>query len=604
MIQKITDNKPFQLALYCLVGAFSLLLFLKNAWIAEDAFIILRTADQFMHGHGFRWNPQERAQAYTSPLWFLLIIVSTCISNSLYINVISLSLLLHVGLLLVMARFIPTVWRWVAAVLLLTLSQGFFDFTASGLEYPLVYALLGSFVLLYLRNQYVKDRFWLALTAGLMLTTRHDLLLLILPLLIHLAWQFHKTLTGKQQIVLACLFMAPLFCWTLFSVLYYGFPFPNTAYAKLSTPGVVFEERLRRGLLYVNVSLKTDPITPAIIVIAFIKSVFSSNMQQRLIAACLALAFTYITIIGGDYMIGRFYAPLYLVSVLLLTLCSWQKPFINKPAVFLVGLSCGYLLINIVVIHAEIIQQLLSYVGVSPLTSAQPAIIACVIIGVALAIFGICTHHKGRYTVATLFSLLLLHSTQQNDSPWQTSYKDWGKTADFDYWWMIDTVSRERYWIYRWTSLYAWLHQDPQKPFPDHPWCHEGKALPPVSIVRYSGMMPYCMDNTHIAVDIQGLTDAFVARMPRNPKAEWLSGGVNRVIPAGYLESLKAGQNLIQDPEIARYYNKLALITQSQNLFAYERLTEIVKFNLGAYDSLLDKNRQQVAHLPNDETAH
>lgn len=602
MILKITDNKPFQLALYCLIGAFSVLLFLKNAWIAEDAFIILRTADQFIHGHGFRWNPQERAQAYTSPLWFLLIIASTFISNALYVNVISLSLALHVSLLLVMAGFIPTVWRWIAAVLLLTLSQGFFDFTASGLEYPLVYALLGGFVLLYLRNQHVENRFWLALTAGLMLTTRHDLLMLILPLLMHLAWQFHKTLTGKQQIGLACIFMAPLFCWTLFSLLYYGFPFPNTAYAKLSTPGVAFEERLRRGLLYVIVSLKTDPITPAIMAIAFIKGAFSPNIQHRLVAACLALAFIYITIIGGDYMIGRFYAPLYLVSILLLALCAWQKPYINKPAAFLLGLSCSYLLVHLVLIYAETIQMLLAYVGTPPMTSARPAIIACGIIGFTFAIVGICTHHKGRYAVGILFSLLLLHSTQQHDSPWQTSYKDWGKTADFDYWWMVDTVSRERYWIYRWTSVYAWLHHDSQKPFPDHPWCEEGKALPPVSIVRYSGMMPYCMNNTYIAVDIQGLTDAFVARMPRNPKAEWLSGGVNRVIPEGYLESLEAGQNRIHDPDIARYYDKLTLITQSQDLFAYERLATIVKFNLGAYDSLLDNNRQQVAHRSADET--
>ena len=158
MIDQSPNRKVVALTLYLMVGAFSVLLFLKNAWIAEDAFILLRSVDQFLAGNGFRWNPHERAQVYTSPLWFLLIIACTYLVKTLYLNVIGLSLLLHVALLLTMARLLPTAWRWATAVLLMTLSQGFFDFTASGLEYPLIFALLGLFTLLYLRNRHLEDR--------------------------------------------------------------------------------------------------------------------------------------------------------------------------------------------------------------------------------------------------------------------------------------------------------------------------------------------------------------------------------------------------------------------------------------------------------------
>src|SRR4051794_11216246 len=44
---------------------------LKNAWLCEDAFITYRVVDNLAHGLGARWNPLERVQVYTHPLWML-----------------------------------------------------------------------------------------------------------------------------------------------------------------------------------------------------------------------------------------------------------------------------------------------------------------------------------------------------------------------------------------------------------------------------------------------------------------------------------------------------------------------------------------------------
>ncbi len=44
------------------------LLALKCAWVSDDAYITFRTVDNFVHGHGLRWNTGERVQAYTNPL--------------------------------------------------------------------------------------------------------------------------------------------------------------------------------------------------------------------------------------------------------------------------------------------------------------------------------------------------------------------------------------------------------------------------------------------------------------------------------------------------------------------------------------------------------
>lgn len=574
--------------LYWLVGLFSLLLFLKNAWVAEDCFILLRSVDQFLHGNGFRWNPHERVQVYTSPLWFLAVVLTTGISKNLYLDVIGLSLALHLALLVIMARWLPTVWHWSVAVLLLTVSQAFFDFTASGLEYPLVYCLLAAFILLYLRNQHDQDRIWLALCAGLALVTRHDLLCVMLPMILHLAWHYSQHHTRRDCLTALVVLLAPLALWTAFSLVYYGFPFPNTAYAKLGIPGLPLTDRLARGMIYTKASLKVDPVTPVLIIIALCKGLASSTLRLRVLAAGIACGYAYVTVIGGDYMLGRFFTPLYLAAVLLLASATWPFPWVNRVAGTALGLGAGYLLLLLLLAYQEQITQWL------PITSATPVIWACVGVGVQLASFTWLPQPWSRATVTVVFALLLFHSTLQHDSPWRTPYKNWGKTADNDLWWMIDTLSRERYWIYRWTSLYAWWHRDPARTFPDHPWCQEGKVLPSPSLVRFSGMMPYCMGTDGIAVDVMGLTDPFVARMPRNPKADWLAGGVNRVIPDGYLDTLATGTNRLTDPNIAAYHDVLARITQSPDLFSAKRLHTIVAFNLGAYDSLLTRYRQSI----------
>ena len=592
MISRLTNNKFFTAALYLLIGSFSLLIFLKNAWVAEDAFIILRSVDQFLLGHGFRWNPHERVQVYTSPLWYLLIIASTTFCKTLYLNLIGLSLLLHITLLSVMAVLIKNIWRWLAAVLLLTLSQGFFDFTASGLEYPLIYLLLATFVLLYLRGHAVEDRYWLALCGGLALITRHDLLFILTPILFHLTWVYRQHLTTKQQLTIAAIFVAPLACWTLFSLLYYGMPFPNTAYAKLGINGVSRMERLERGWIYLSVSLQTDPITSMCIAFAMLQGFLSQKIQYRVLSASLLLAFLYISWIGADYMIGRFYAPLYLVSVLLLTTQHWHLPFAHKSIAFPIAAGATYMLFYALIFNFNN-PALGKFYALTHLPTPTLLHVQIVFGGIFLALLGVSLYSLHiRRVITAVFMLMLAISTQQHDSPWQTAYKDWGRFEDV--WWNINNVSRERYWIYRWTSLYAWAHQDHSKKFPDHPWCQEGQAMPQIAVMIFAGMIPYCMGTEKIAIDVKAITDPLLARMPKSPEAKWTSGGANRMVPAGYIASLHNGQNRIEDPDLARYYDKLLILTQSEPLFSVERLRTIAAFNLGLYDPWLATYKQRV----------
>jgi len=45
----------------------------RTAWMSDDAFITLRTVDNFVNGYGLTWNVGERVQAYTHPGWMFFL---------------------------------------------------------------------------------------------------------------------------------------------------------------------------------------------------------------------------------------------------------------------------------------------------------------------------------------------------------------------------------------------------------------------------------------------------------------------------------------------------------------------------------------------------
>lgn len=178
---------------------FGVVLF-QTAWLTEDAFVTFRTVDNFVHGYGLTWNVAERVQAYSNPLWMLLVIPFYWLSGEIYYTAIALSM------------------------------------TVS----------LAAFYVVILDR--IRDRrtvFYLALLAALAAVNRLDAMVLFAPPLAYALWSRR----GRGAIVDCCLGFTPLALWELFSLFYYGSPFPNTAYAQLAT-GVPLPDRLSRGVDY------------------------------------------------------------------------------------------------------------------------------------------------------------------------------------------------------------------------------------------------------------------------------------------------------------------------------------------------------------------
>jgi arabinofuranosyltransferase len=295
----------------------SLAVLLRSAWIGDDAFITLRTVDNWVHGYGLVWNVGERVQAYTHPLWmFLLTGIYLLVPNG-YLTAMILSL---VTSLVVISFFLyqqkDNVFSLVFGTLAILLSKSFVDFSTSGLENPLTHLLVLIYAVVFTQSQFPLPRsrfFWLAFIAGLATLNRLDAALFFIPSLIYL---FSKTEKPKQFHLLILGFL-PIILWEVFSLFYYGFPFPNTAYAKLNA-GVPLFPLMGQGMKYFLNSLSWDPITLLLIALSSVFIIVQKRWRDGLLLAGVGLYFLYIVSIGGDFMSGRFFSAAYLVSVFLL----------------------------------------------------------------------------------------------------------------------------------------------------------------------------------------------------------------------------------------------------------------------------------------------
>jgi arabinofuranosyltransferase len=321
------------------VAVFAVVLF-RCSWITEDAYIMFRTIDNVIHGYGLTWNVTERVQAYTCPLWFGLLLPFHAMTGEYYFTAMAVSWLVSLTTVwLVCFRIAPALGNAIVAAAILTSSKGFIDYSTSGLENPLTHLLLCVFCLLYYRKTAAQDGcglFILVFVASLGMVNRLDTALLYLPALL---WSFWNT-PKRAGIAAACFGAAPLLVWEAFSVVYYGFLFPNTAYAKLNL-GLSSWDMAMQGLAYYSNAAVSDPLTLVAIGAALIVCVGGRRWQEAPLALGILLYLMYIVRVGGDYMSMRFFtAPLLVAVVILARTARFQDFRFAAPAVAIaIGLS-------------------------------------------------------------------------------------------------------------------------------------------------------------------------------------------------------------------------------------------------------------------------
>jgi arabinofuranosyltransferase len=502
-------------ALLVPLAAVLFLLILRSGWVTDDAYLTLRTADNFIHGDGLGWNGDERVQAYTHPLWMLLLTAGYALTHQAFLSSIGLGLLCTGAAVWLLGRLGRDATHALLALGLLTLSRAFVEFSTSGLENPLSHLLVAALVLAYAVRRAPFG--WLCALAALLALNRMDTLLVAVPALVHaglVSVREHGLARTAQSALLGAL---PLLSWELFSLVYYGFWVPNTAFAKLNT-GIDARQSLAQGAVYLMTSVVWDPVLLAGLAIGVAAAWVSRDLRRQLLALGALLYVAYVVRVGGDFMAGRFLTvPLFMAACLVAT-----TPLPGGP-----GLALG----------------------------------------------------------ATLFpfTLFWLHPLGREEWP-VTDYRRTG-------------VADERQFYREQGSLMLTTRVavPPKGAHVDH---GTGLRRSPGSVelmgaVGYAGF--YAGPRTHI-VDYWALGDALLARLPMRYDPDWRVGHYTRVVPEGYLDTLREGRCLIKDPRLCEYLGALHEVIRGP-IWSWKRFKTIARFQLGQLDALIDRDRYRHPEL-------
>ncbi|MFC9994974.1 hypothetical protein [Nocardia sp. NPDC127526] len=307
-------------------GLLSVLVFgvlaFQRRWISDDGLIVVRVVQQILAGAGPDYNPFERAEAGTSPLWvWLLAGVAAVWPGEIDTAAVGFGLLLAMaGLAAGLAGCVALHRQRGEKGMLLPVGAlvplavgGFWDYATSGLETGLSLCWLGSVWWSLVSTTEKAGRrhvFGTMAVIGLGPLIRPDF---VLAAMVFGATALVLTRPGRRRGVQYCAagLLLPV-SYEVFRAGYYGILVPLPALAKEAS-----NSRWTQGVSYLNDFMGAYLLWIPLLVIA----VMSTRMLDRtvvdrrsavlmaappLVAGSLAL---YLVRVGGDYMHARLWIP-------------------------------------------------------------------------------------------------------------------------------------------------------------------------------------------------------------------------------------------------------------------------------------------------------
>ncbi len=529
---KSPNNNHLRVAFGIALLLFFAAVLLLNAWMVDDAYITFRTVDNFVNGRGLIWNPGERVQVYTHPLWMFVVSLFYFFTSELFFTVIILSLLLTLAAVWIVARYTTSGFRlslWKVPLLLFALlsSKAFVDYASSGLENCLSYLIAALFLVMLMSLQRDGDRFpqrdfsLMFFLASLAFVNRFDTILLYLPALAYLIWIYRHAprLSLVRNILLAS---SPAILWILFSIAYYGTPFPNTAYAKDFSTGFPLAWKVQSGLDYLAYSFAWD--FPSYLIFAgsiWLAIKHKNPLALTLLAGIMFYAvFVVLSAASATHMGGRFFAVPFFIAIAV---------YVSLASSLRAGLAIGMLLV--------------SYIAYSPMSALK---------------FGTSFYkpYNQRNWIDTKWIVA-------NEGAALINWKPGKAMPDHLYYHEGERV-----------------REQPLRVVVGGPF---GKAA-----IGYFG---FAAGPAIYIIDNLGLADPLLSRLPAVQPENvngWRPGHFYRNIPDGYIQSLENGRNLIRDADLRQYYDAVRIITRGP-LFRTGRLKTIWNMNTGKYDNLIQR---------------
>lgn len=307
---------------------------LLEAGLVDDSYIFLRYAENVASGIGPVFNPGERVEGYTSPLWMLTLAAAARLGLDLVPTARLLGAGLGLATLALVAigpgrRLLPggsLLLAFLPAWFLAT-NPSFLYWTWSGMETALFTFLFTGSFFSFLRDVrssggMEKSGIWFALAV----LTRPDMLALLPVYLLALAAAGRDNLLRRGAgFLLPLALPAVHVLWRLW---YYGALLPNTFSAKVDVqPGTLLEGGLRYTARFV---LAYDlHLVLALAAAALLLRPGRRPPRELLLGAAIAgIWAVYVTFVGGDHFgMFRFYVPLLpLLAWMAAALAGWCRP--------------------------------------------------------------------------------------------------------------------------------------------------------------------------------------------------------------------------------------------------------------------------------------
>lgn len=492
------------------------------AWQCDDAYLTFRTARNLVTGRGLTWNPGDRVQVFTHPLWMALSAIAFAITREHFVsmNVIAIATSLAAAAMLAwLAR--ERFWIATACIAALVASRAFVDFAVSGLENPLLALIIAFAAHASARGANPRRDLLVTLASSAAFLTRPDAVLLLLPAWIACIARPHRS---WRAIAFGA---APALAWECFSLVYYGALVPNTALAKLNL-AVPRSLLLSHGFAYLRDSLRRDPLTLTATAGAVLFATFRGNRTTRALALGVPLYLAFVVWVGGDFMSGRFLgAPLFLALSAACLAPTSETPRWSWRAEALIAVC------------------VLAWALGSPRSPARSGFRYGRGFSVAqvLDAHGIADERAYYYPFTGFLPTLVLRD---------------------------DLVARGvPIPPYRGALRGLTLAHD--------------RIAGRVAVYNEAGYFGYFAGDHHI-VEPHALGDAFLARIPYRATERFRIGHYARQLPRGYLESVERGRNVITDPQLHAAYDAVHEVTHGA-LFTRRRWRAIIDLARGRYDA-------------------
>lgn len=315
-------------------------------WTTDDAFISFRFSENLARGHGLVFNPGERVEGFSNPLWTLTLGLGRSLALSPSVFSKLLSLVFFAGVIAVsdrILRFQDEGWWFricLAAAIACDVSLGLYSM--SGMET----VSYGLFIVLSVKLQ--LDRLYrkrdnvgrILLVCFLLFASRPEGALYSVLFLSQYSWQAvnNKTLPRSHLMKFAA-FLAAVAAAFLARYGYYGDFLPNTFYAKPS--GTFGRQFPTGGIAYLDQAVKDlGYVWPALLLLNFLELKSRDLVKYRSTlgwAALVLVAFSFYA--GGDWMPNsRFLVPIFpLIYILgvsaLRDLERWCRNRRYRPAI-------------------------------------------------------------------------------------------------------------------------------------------------------------------------------------------------------------------------------------------------------------------------------